>query len=58
MLSEHAMKTASKFGLFETKEQRKIRLERESEWNRTHSQGRNELCNCGSGKKFKKCCGK
>ena len=20
-------------------------------------QGRNELCNCGSGKKFKKCCG-
>ena len=23
----------------------------------TPKQGRNELCNCGSGKKFKKCCG-
>lgn len=46
------------FGLFETKEQQKLRLERKSEWNRTHVQNRNEPCNCGSGKKFKKCCGR
>ena len=25
---------------------------------RRREQGRNELCNCGSGKKFKKCCGR
>jgi len=25
---------------------------------RRNEQPRNELCNCGSGKKFKKCCGK
>ena len=25
---------------------------------RRREQGRNEPCNCGSGKKFKKCCGK
>ena len=23
----------------------------------THKAGRNDLCTCGSGKKFKKCCG-
>jgi hypothetical protein len=44
--------------LFESEEILKLRLKRESEWNRTHAQNRNELCNCGSGKKFKKCCGR
>lgn len=27
-------------------------------WKRTNKQGRNELCQCGSGKKFKNCCNK
>jgi SEC-C motif-containing protein len=26
--------------------------------NQTNSQGKNALCSCGSGKKFKRCCGK
>jgi hypothetical protein len=28
------------------------------EYSRKKAQGRNELCACGSGKKYKKCCGK
>jgi uncharacterized protein YecA (UPF0149 family) len=30
----------------------------DKEYLRRKEQPRNELCNCGSGKKFKKCCGR
>lgn len=42
------------FGLEEIREQRERRLEAEG---RIHRIGRNDPCPCGSGRKYKKCCG-
>lgn len=46
---------ATTIGMFKHK---KTRGRYDKDVARTHLQGRNELCKCLSGKKFKNCCGR
>lgn len=65
---EQYMRTADYLGMnikTSTNKQDKINAERtvskyesSKDYARRTQQGRNEPCNCGSGLKFKKCCGK
>jgi uncharacterized protein YecA (UPF0149 family) len=57
-LIDDAEKEMSWWACFEENKHRKVKLGWDTPIRKAPKVGRNEPCPCGSGKKFKKCCGR